>query len=208
LGDLLPNPDVYVAPSAASAGTGLTVGAFCNTRVRLELEDAIGPIRPWNIVPLDLEREDRFINPAGDRFYKNVTSCHSVDTMLGDRAPRQLADAEDSLRAGIRDLIASDPDAAWDPVQRKVVGGCEAAGACAQSPRLIAIGLFNPDRYETDRINGGVIHVTITNFIGFFVSQIGGSDIDGYVTFYPGLGTATPQLTNEAAFLRTSVLVR
>ena len=207
VGDLLPTPDTYIAPSAASAGTGVTAGAFCNTRVRLRLPDVLEPIHPWDMVPLDLERGDGFV-PGGDKFYRNVTSCHSLNTALGARVPRPLGDPEDSLRAGIRDLIARDPGAAWDPVQRKVVGGCAAAGTCAQSPRIIAIGLFNPDRYETDRMNGGVTHVTMTNFIGFFVSQIGGSDIDGYMTFYPGLGTATPQLTNQAAFLRTSVLVR
>lgn len=207
-GEPLTNPDIYTAPSSATTGTGLTTGAFCNMRVRLRIADVLEPIRPWNFVALDLERADAFINPGGDRFYKNVTSCQNLDTAVGASVPRLPADPEDAVRAGIRDLIARDPDAAWDPVQRKVVGGCVAARTCAQSPRLIAIGLFNPDLYETQRMNGGVSHVTITNFIGFFVSQIGGSDIDGYVTLYPGLGTGTPQLTNESAFLRTSVLVK
>ena len=207
-GDPLPNPDTYIAPSPAITGTGLTTGAFCNTRVTLKLGDVLKPIRPWNVVPLDLARADAFINPGGDRFYKNVMSCRSINTAVGASVPRVLGDPEDSIRSGIRDLIARDPGAAWDPVQRKVVGGCVAAGTCAQSPRLIAIPLFNPDLYETHRMNGGVSQVTITNFIGFFVSQIGGSDIDGYITLYPGLGTATAQLTNSSAFLRTSVLVQ
>jgi hypothetical protein len=205
---LLANPDTYTAPSALHAGTGLTAESFCNTRVTLErasLEDAI---EVWEFVPLDLARADRFINPGGDTFYKNVVGCESLPIEAGASVPLLTREVSASLTAGIRDLIARDPGGSWDPVRRQVVGGCMAAGTCVLSPRLIAIGLFDPDEYETDRTRDDLAAVTIRNFAGFFISQINGSDITGYLTFYPGLGNAVPRLTADAAFLRTSVLVK
>jgi hypothetical protein len=205
---LLANPDTYSAPSALGAGTGLTAGAFCNTRVTLEAADLEDPVEAWEFVPLDLVRADRFFDPGGDTFYKNVTSCQSLPIEAGASVPLLTHDVSASLTAGIRDLVGRDPGASWDPVRRQVIGGCMAAGTCALSPRLVAIGLFDPDGYETDRINEDLTAVTIRNFAGFFISQINGDDITGYLTFYPGLGNAVPRLTADAAFLRTSVLVK
>ena len=205
---LLTNPDTYTAPSALNAGTGLTANSLCNTRVTLEGADLEDPIEAWEFVPLDLERADGFLNPGGDRFYKNLASCQSLPVEAGARVPLLTHDVSASLIAGIRDLIARDPDASWDPVRGQVVGGCMAARTCALSPRLIAVGLFDPDAYETDRVNDEVAAVTIRNFAGFFISQSNGSDITGYLTFYPGLGNAVPRLAADAAFLRTSILVK
>ena len=205
---LLVNPDRYTAPSALGSGTGLTGAAFCNTRVTLELSDLDDEIEAWEFVPLDLARADDFLDAGGDTFYKNVTSCQSLPIDTGASLPLVTADISASLTAGVRDLIARDPGASWDPVRQQVVGGCMAARTCVLSPRLIAIALFDPDRYETDRARDDLTAVTIRNFAGFFISQVNGSDITGYLTFYPGLGNAAPRLAADVAFLRTAILVK
>jgi hypothetical protein len=205
--DRLPIADVYTPPLAGGAGTGLTVGSFCGTQVTLKRADLSRKIHPWQFVPVDLLRADRFINP-GDNYYNNVTSCNSLSSAIGQRIPLPTVDVTMSNANGVGDLIAQDPAASWDPVRRTVVGGCMAAGTCVVSPRLVAIALFDPDVYETDRTAGGVSDVTIRNIAGFFVSQLSGSDIIGYLALYPGLSKPVPALTADAAFLRTAFLVK
>lgn len=204
-----PNPDNYVAPSAGGAGTGLTVGAFCSTEVRLTPADPSQKIRPWQFVPLDLVRADRFLNPGGDTLHKNLTRCNALESVVGDGVPLARGNVRDSIRDGIEDLMDLDPDASWDAVRQRVRGGCMASGACVVSPRIVAVALFDPDAYEIQRLqNGRVSGVTIRNIAGLFVSGRSGDDVRGYLTLYPGLANSARTLSADAGFLKSAFLVR
>jgi hypothetical protein len=82
---------------------------------------------------------------------------------------------------GVSALVALDPDARWDGTG--VVGGCgDTEAGCGSvnpagfnfSPRIVPVGLFNPDAYYSEIQGGGCSGGTgcviqISNLIGFFV---------------------------------------
>jgi hypothetical protein len=112
-------------------------------------------------------------------------------------------------KQGVEDLIALDPDAEWDPVTKSVVNSCaQAATPCAaRSPRIVAIPLFNPEVYEDGRQTGRV-DLEIVKILGFFIADMQGNEVIGYLTSAPGLLVGTEPFDFDSAFLKTVLLVR
>jgi hypothetical protein len=115
-------------------------------------------------------------------------------------------------RQGMRDLIALDPAARWNPNmygpgKGGVEGGCMASGACALSPRLVAIPVFNPDAYDAGRASGRV-EIVVTKVLGFFISEMNGNEVGGYITTYPSAPLSGTSTTPGTAFVVSIALVR
>ena len=60
--------------------------------------------------------------------------------------------------------------------------------------------------YDAGR-EAGRIDLSLTRFAGFFIQQIVGNDILGYLSLAPAVAGGGP-LDDESAFLRTVILVR
>jgi hypothetical protein len=78
---------------------------------------------------------------------------------------------------GVRDLIALDDEAEWDPDTNTVVGGCMADGSCDPnptgaliSPRIVPIALFDPQAYIDAGYTGENGMARVVNLLGFFVA--------------------------------------
>jgi Flp pilus assembly protein TadG len=212
-GVLVPNPDAYVAPDAGGPGSGLTFAADLGTSTSLTFGDqtALEPITPFWYLPLDIQ--------GPNSYYDNITGCGQRRTA---EIGQQISTADSTIAveglttASFAQLIAQDAGASWNAATDTIQGSC--APVCAPiSPRLMAIAVFDVDRYQLRRATGDWSGcprnepcVDVVNIIGFFADSIAGSgDLNGYVARHPGLvSVGAPAISAESSFLMAMTLVR
>ena len=95
---------------------------------------------------------------------------------------------------GIDDLIAKDPDAYWDDYNDKPVS------TKSPSPRVVAIPLYDPNFYETGKLNGRNADLKVANYMGFFITGRSGNNVYGRITPVSGLVTGNGGPAPAAAF--------
>lgn len=224
-GDVLPDFDVYTAPTATDPGTGYTVARDYGTRVTLKLGNPSGsnPPTPGWFMPIDVPRADGTSAQGGARYRANIASCNATTVDLGDYLNTENGVMIGPTDQGFRALYDQDPGADWDEDEEVIVGSC--APACGPfSPRIIALAVFDTElfHYSSTRPGGGNgfaycpgggTCVKIVNFIGFFVDEITpGGDIIGYLVRYPGVLSSTPNpnaaIGPQSAFTTVITLVR
>jgi len=200
----LADPDVYVAPSESSAGTGYSLPGHLGLAVTLKAGSPGDAIQPGWFYPVRVSETD-----TGATDYKwNLMNCNTRPIGPGTQLEPENGNMVGPTKAGIEELIALDPYASWNTSTKKVEGGCMAAGTCARSPRLAAVAAFNPDTYAESKKNGNTL-VTVTHILGFWIESINkNGDVLGYFTYFPALATGSSSLTSSASFLRTIILVR
>ncbi len=150
--------------------------------------------------------------PGGANYRENIATCDP--TVIG---PGTLLDVEPGnmigpTRQGMNDLIALDPTATWDPDlngsgRGGVSGGCMASGACAISPRLVAIPVFDPDAYDAGRASGRVT-ISVVKVLGFFIDRMNGNEVAGYIMTYPSAPRAGMGGVPGSNFVVSAALVR
>jgi Flp pilus assembly protein TadG len=200
-GQPLPNPDKYVAPSPSSPGTGFTTADY---GMRLKLKSGSSIAGSW-FGALALARNGQVSNgtPA---YVTNIESCTGTFTSYGAQIKLLPGNRIGPTAKGIDTLIGSDPDASWDASSRRIRGGCMAAGTCAKSPRLIAVGVLDVSLFANGSNPGTV---TIRNIMGFFIDGFDGNNLMGYLTYYPGIvSRQAPAIDGQASFLKAAVLAR
>jgi hypothetical protein len=112
---------------------------------------------------------------------------------------------------GMGDLINLDKNAKWDPSTKSVINSCaQAATPCAaRSPRIVAIPVFDTAGYYQAAKQNGNVKFKIVNILGFFVDEMQGNDVVGYLMNVPGLLNANgPTINNNAGFAKVVTLVR
>jgi hypothetical protein len=217
---LTPTADYYEAPDTSGGmyapyGTGYTRDSTAlggSDHGRYTVLKAGGPadaIAPGWYHPVVINPDE---GPGGDNYRENIATCDP--TIIG---PGTVLDVEPGnmvgpTRQGMRDLIALDPAARWNPNmygpgKGGVEGGCMASGACALSPRLVAIPVFNPDAYDAGRASGRV-EIVVTKVLGFFISEMNGNEVGGYITTYPSAPLSGTSTTPGTAFVVSIALVR
>ena len=129
-------------------------------------------------------------------------------------------------RDGIETLYNQDPNARWDPTINGGRGGI-ASSCCSPSPRIVPVAIMNVDEYMAFDPGGTAHVVRVSNIVGLFIEGMGDVAADGTPVFdpgsplqssnrvligrlvtYSGLVSDTPPLDQDAAFLRTTLLVR
>ena len=133
----------------------------------------------------------------------------SLPIEMGDTLQSENGNMIGPTRQGVNDLIALDPNADWDPTTKSVIGSCaQSASPCAShSPRIVAIPVFDTGQYYSGKMNGQVT-LTIVNILGFFIDDMQGNDVVGYLTEAPGLSTGNSTVSPASSFLSQIQLVR
>ena len=157
----------------------------------------------------DLLTDDR-----GDDLIEYALLCG----LIGAIGVVAFPDIADKMSAAYSEWVSSAKDA-WNPSTNNVDNSC--APTCAPiSPRLVAIAVFDVERYQFWRANnawppecpggGGGRCVHVVNIIGFFVESTGGpGEATGFVARYPGLVSPdSPLITTDASFAPAITLVR
>ena len=212
--------DTYAAPTftppgTVSPGSGYQVPVSLNINLPLTLTTVTGfglPAEHGRFVPVQVPRRD------GAGFSASLSSCNGTPVAIGDVLPVDptggLAMLPSVLNAAAA-RVSADPNASWNPTTLRVQNSCayDPAPCAPVSPRIVVLPLFDLNRYELTRWNGGVAGATpqieIVNLVGFFITQVTGTSIQGQLTLSPGRVIAgRPMVGYTSAFLRTAVLTR
>jgi hypothetical protein len=204
-GDPLPDPDIYVAPTENDPGTGFTLEVDYGTELVLKPGNPQQATSPGWFFPLQLTE------PGGDEYRENIAGCSETIWGVGDDVPVEPGNMIGPTAQGVRDLIALDPNARWNPTTRRIEGSCAGTAACpgmSRSPRVVAIPIFDTAAYEDGRQSGRVT-IRIVNILGFFLDRLQGNDVHGILVTTPALFSASNgNVGPESAFSVSIVLVR
>jgi Flp pilus assembly protein TadG len=204
----LPNPDLYTPASNNGPGTGFTVAADLGTRVTLKQGGPSTSIEPGVFQPVRIPRFDG-ASQGGDEYRENIATCAGLPIGIGDVLESENGNMIGPTRQGVLDLIAQDPNAQWDPTSKSVINSCATATpSCGRSPRIVAIPVYDTATYDSTR-RQGLPTFTIVNILGFFIDQMQGNNVVGYLTEAPGLVRgATAPIDPSASFLAQIQLIR
>ena len=150
--------------------------------------------------------------PGGSNYRDNIATCDMTVIGPGTLLEVEPGDMIGPTKQGMSDLIALDKDAKWNKTLNGVggiEGGCMSSttSPCAISPRLVAIPMFNPDAYQLADQNGRTT-IQITKVLGFFVDDMDGNDVKGYLMTYPADPSAGMGGVPGSGFVVSVSLVR
>ena len=210
-GDLVPNADVYIAPTAGSPGTGFSLPTDHGVRLVLRPANSSGVVSPSHYQSI------RLLGPGIDDYRTAIETCANVPMDPNNPAANTFTiepgNGGPNTTNPVAVLVGQDPGAYWDASLNGglggVAGGCMAAGTCGRSPRVVAVPVFDVDLYNLQGVSGGggggggggrggggggrggggggtgggggATTVRITNVLGFFIE---GSTSGGDVTGY------------------------
>lgn len=224
-------PDVYIAPTAGSAGTGFAPFDAQGNQTSdyglplvLKIGASENRLSSGWFLALDLLNEDGSSGSGGADYRNNIKGCNGTTYAIGDTltVSSEQGNMVGPTRQGVEGggpggmgLTEKDPGAIWDTSTRSVQGSC-APGVCAdsvwyaRSPRIIPVPLFDIDAFFAGSPNGKTT-VNITNIMGFFVEGMcgtGNKDVCGRLVAIPGLTKGGGSVDETASFLRRVLLVR
>lgn len=224
-------PDVYIAPSAGSPGTGFAPfdshgvpTSDYGLPLTLKLGNAESRLSSGWFLALDLLNADGSSGSGGSDYRNNIKNCNGTVYSIGDtlNISSEQGNMVGPTRQGVEGggpggmgLTERDPGATWDTTTKSVQGSC-APGVCAdgvwyaRSPRIVPIPLFDIDAFFAGSPNGKTT-VNITNIMGFFIEGMcgpGNKDVCGRLVAIPGLTKGAGSVDETAAFLRKVLLVR
>jgi hypothetical protein len=147
---------------------------------------------------------------GGSDYRANISDCNGVAIPIGTMLESENGNMIGPTAQGVSALIARDPGARWDSVTKSVINSCaQASPSCGtSSPRIVAVPIFDTALYESTK-RQGLPQFKVVNILGFFLDQMQGNDVRGYLTEAPGLSTGTVASINpQASFLTTIQLIR
>ena len=179
-GNLLPNPDIYI-PLGQTGYTGYSSAAppEGDRGALVTLKAGQGSqITPSFYFPYSIG------GVSGASEYEwNIANCNTTMMDFDDLLMSEPGNMTGPTRSGIEQLILKDSLAHWDSYENKVVSTMH------PSPRVVAIPLFDPVYYETGKQNGRNADLKVVNYMGFFIEEMQGNDVKGYVTPVGGILT-------------------
>ena len=160
--------------------------------------------------------------PAGslvshdDKVYWAARGCVRVQTGV----------IQGQTRAGIREIIGQDITARWSTTMNGGQGGV--SSPYSPSPRIVPVSVMDVGQYLQSDPNGSGGVIRIVNIFGFFIEGMGDIDrrtgaiifdpnnplcqncqtVVGRLVALPGRFTGSSTIDEDAAFLRTIILVR
>ncbi len=202
-------PDVYTPPSSSGPGTGFTVAADLGMMVTLKAGGPQTSISPGVYFPVRIPTYNGG-STGGSDYRANISDCNGVAIPIGTMLESENGNMIGPTAQGVSALIARDPGARWDPVTKSVTNSCaQASPSCGtSSPRIVAVPIFDTALYESTK-RQGLPQFKVVNILGFFLDQMQGNDVRGYLTEAPGLSTGTVTTIDPlASFLTTIQLIR
>jgi hypothetical protein len=197
-GKPLPTPDIYV-PWDQTGYTGFQQsrqGVDYGRQILLKPGSPNSAIEASQFFPIAL--------PGGtgsDWYGENIPGCWPGVAEIGQFVLVEPGNQTGKTLDGVELLIAKDPAARWDDVNKEIIS------AHHPSPRVVVIPVFDPFEFESARQHGR-IEIKIANFVGFFIEDMVGNSVLGRIVPNTGLirnnggGTIPP-----GAFLRAIRLV-
>ena len=187
-GNPLPNPDVYYPATDKAQYTGYN--AERDKGVEMMIRAGTGnDIMPSFYFSYAIGGES-----GGSEYRWNIANCNTTIMGFGDLLLMEPGNMVGPTMDGIDDLIAKDPDAYWDDYNDKPVS------TKSPSPRVVAIPLYDPNYYETGKLNGRTADLKVANYMGFFITGRSGNNVYGRITPVSGLVKGNGGPAPAAAF--------
>ena len=134
--------------------------------ITLEYDNGNFPV-PGNYQPVDLPPINRGTpQTGGSTFRDNIANCNQSEVFPGDWLQTEPGAMVGPSNQGMRDLIAQDPSAEWDPITQSVINS-----AFPISPRIVLIPLYDPRTFPSP----GRSNVQVTKVAAFFMEQMAGN---------------------------------
>lgn len=118
---------------------------------------------------------------GGSEYRWNIANCNTTVMGWGDLLLMEPGNMVGPTMDGVDDLLAADPNARWDTTYNKAVS------TTSPSPRVVAIPLYDPNYYETGKLNGRNADLKVANYLGFFITGRSGNNVYGRITPISGL---------------------
>jgi len=168
-GNVIPNADVYVpAGQPGYSGYDATRDKGTLLSIRAGTGNNIEPSMYFSwAMPSDTGADD---------YTNNIAGCNTSLVHFGDPMTQEPGDMTGPTNQGIDELIAKDPNAYWDTATNAV------HSTMNPSPRVFPIPLFDPDYYQSGKVNGRNATLKVANWIGFFVVSRSGNTVLGRIT--------------------------
>jgi Flp pilus assembly protein TadG len=223
--DFDPLVDTYTAPTGSSTGTSYTLEVDLGLKLDLKINDPLTAMAEWApgmFSPLNFCGTGGGVNCYRDA----ITGCAPLVWKIGDDVPVEPGNYPMPTINAVQELIALDPGAEWDPVEKKVINSCVGPPyTCSTpgyktSPRLVALPVVNTSMWwdAVHNDNGGTVGAggktaRIVAILGFFIDELTGTgpqqNIVGYLATKPDILTSNGgSVSPSAAFLKTVTLVR
>lgn len=167
-GEVIPNADVYVQgensyDSEDDKGTLLVLRAGTGNNVA-----------PTFYYSWSMPGDNGEI--GADWYEQNITQCNQEVFKDRDPMTQEPGNMMGPTVHGVKDLIAQDPTAYWDDDEERV------KSPLGRSPRIFPIPLYDPDFFQSGKMNGRNATLEMVNWIGFFVEDVVGNEVYGRIT--------------------------
>jgi len=174
-GTPLPNPDVYYPATDKATDTGYSAERDKGTElmIRAGTGNDIMPSFYFSYAIGGIS--------GGSEYRWNIANCNTTMMGWGELLLMEPGNMVGPTIDGIDDLIAQDPGAYWDTYRNKPVS------TKTPSPRVVAIPLYDPNYYETGKLNGRTADLKVANYLGFFITGRSGNNVYGRITPISGL---------------------
>ena len=174
-GNPLANPDVYIDATNKSTYTGYN--AERDKGIEIMIRAGTGS----DIMPSFYFSYAIGGISGGDEYRWNIANCNTTIMGFGELLLMEPGNKVGPTNDGIDDLLAKDPNAYWDRTLKKPVS------TMSPSPRVVAIPLYDPNYYETGKLNGRTADLKVANYMGFFITGRSGNNVYGRITPISGL---------------------
>jgi hypothetical protein len=147
-------------------GNALSPGGDLGLELTLKADNDSKPT-PGQYQAIDLPPVNRGTPlTGGDEYRENIADCNPASVWPGDWLQLEPGNMVGPTNQGMRDLIAQDPDAYWDPITQSVQGS-----RFQISPRIVLIPIHDPRL----PINSGRTDVQVAKIAAFFMEQMEGN---------------------------------
>lgn len=177
--DPLPDPDVYVPVTGGDDYTGYRAEGAQNDigSIVILKHDNDGKVSPGIYHPITIPGN----GTGADRYREAISQGPCADFAWDSRIVPEPGNMVGPTQQGMEDLIAMDPTAEWDPVNR-CINHVDETGQRSQcndsaSPRIGAIPLYDPDYYERNMQTGRFADFKVANFLSVFIEGMRGNEI-------------------------------
>jgi hypothetical protein len=173
-GDPVDEPDLYVGPEDDSTYTGYNAERDLGMLIVLKADNG-SKLAPSMYQVWDREGGNRGSDDVRDM----ICNCLPNQTLnFGDTFVHKPGMQTGPVQQGMQCLIDQDPTARWDPVEKKVI----TSHPSGKSPRVRPIPVFDPYYYDTGTAGGRNASLKFVNYLGFFVEEMQGNEVLGYIT--------------------------
>jgi hypothetical protein len=159
-----PDNTGYIAPLDVGASITLKTG---NPQQAIEP----GIFYPINFPPLNNEEGEKPLT-GGDWYRQWIHDCEPFTVGIGDELQLEPGNMVGPTKHGMEELIAQDPAAQWDPVNKTIINS-----AYGISPRIGLVPFFDPTLAPTSGRNS----VFVSKIGAFFIQSVSSSgEVNGF----------------------------